>query len=714
MSVTLSLFAGAGAQFLDNNGAILSGGLIYTYTAGTTTPLATYTSNLGTVAQPNPIVLDSAGRIPGGELWLTTGYGYKFVTKDSNGVLIGTYDNVPSSAQPPITNDASSIAYEQGTNTTAGFFVIGYTYLITSIGNTNFQAIGATSNTVGIHFIATGIGSGTGTAQFSRTVQVKLQESVSVEDFGAVGDGTTDNTASFQAAIDTGFDVFIPATTLPYIVQGLTIDTVGQTIYGVGNLSWVKLKSTTNESIFTVNVNFVTIRNLSLDGNKANQSTSSDSLGSCVWANNGIQFLKVDSCLMSNPIRNGISGFGNHDVCAYTNNTIMNPGFCGILPSLGSGNLFSEGIISGNYVQGAGQDGIGPAALNFCSIVNNVIKNATTAGISLEGCYNITVSGNVILGTIAGSITGIQVNESRNITVSGNSIREVGQGIWAANRSANSYDIAITGNTLFGCNNGILIDNAVATTPLNAYWMNVTCTGNSVQNSNATAIGVNGNAGAVVSNNTVTNWNLANSNVGGALGGITLSGNACYNLISNNFIRHDGPSDFTVGIYESWGGGLAYCARNNIINNTIIGPEQDILVTLSSYGPTDQSTVIRNITNSSAPSTYTWLNSQSQNNSIVASAGYIGWVCTVPGSFGTLPAITATTTNGQKNVVLSSTVGIYTGMIISIAGAATAVAIENVDRVTNVISLYTAATGSVSGVTVTLANPTFSTFGLIS
>ena len=62
MSVTLSLFAGAGAQFLDDSGNVLTGGKIYTYSAGTTTPLATYTSNLGTSAHTNPIILNAAGR----------------------------------------------------------------------------------------------------------------------------------------------------------------------------------------------------------------------------------------------------------------------------------------------------------------------------------------------------------------------------------------------------------------------------------------------------------------------------------------------------------------------------------------------------------------------------------------------------------------------------------------------------------------------------
>lgn len=95
MTVNLSAFAGAGAQFFDNNGDPLSGGLVYTYDAGTTTPRATYTDDGGGTANTNPIVLDSAGRTPA-EIWLTAGVDYKFVVRTSAGVLIGSYDNIPS------------------------------------------------------------------------------------------------------------------------------------------------------------------------------------------------------------------------------------------------------------------------------------------------------------------------------------------------------------------------------------------------------------------------------------------------------------------------------------------------------------------------------------------------------------------------------------------------------------------------------------------
>ncbi len=95
MSVNLSPVGGAAVQFFDNSGNVLTGGKLYTYAAGTTTAQATYTSNTGITNHTNPIILDAAGRVPaGGEIWLTDGINYKFVLKDANDVLLGTYDNI--------------------------------------------------------------------------------------------------------------------------------------------------------------------------------------------------------------------------------------------------------------------------------------------------------------------------------------------------------------------------------------------------------------------------------------------------------------------------------------------------------------------------------------------------------------------------------------------------------------------------------------------
>jgi hypothetical protein len=92
MAVNLSPI-GNGQQFFDNTGLPLNGGLIYTYQAGSTTPLATYTDINGTIANSNPIVLDSSGRPPS-EVWLTYGFNYKFVVQTSAFVTLGTYDNI--------------------------------------------------------------------------------------------------------------------------------------------------------------------------------------------------------------------------------------------------------------------------------------------------------------------------------------------------------------------------------------------------------------------------------------------------------------------------------------------------------------------------------------------------------------------------------------------------------------------------------------------
>lgn len=116
-TVSLSIFGGVGAQFFDNNGNPLSGGKIYTYEAGTTTPLTTYTSSTGNTAHTNPIQLDAAGRVPnGGEIWNDYVKLYKFVLKTSTDVTIATYDNVGGSfnASPIIANftgNGSAVAF---------------------------------------------------------------------------------------------------------------------------------------------------------------------------------------------------------------------------------------------------------------------------------------------------------------------------------------------------------------------------------------------------------------------------------------------------------------------------------------------------------------------------------------------------------------------------------------------------------------------------
>lgn len=119
MSVFLSPLAGAGAQFFDGAGNPLAGGKIFTYTAGTTTPEATYTSVSGGTAHTNPIVLNSEGRVVS-EIWLTESVSYKFILTNSANVQIGTYDDI--SGVNDLTVSGISWANVTGTPTTlAGY-----------------------------------------------------------------------------------------------------------------------------------------------------------------------------------------------------------------------------------------------------------------------------------------------------------------------------------------------------------------------------------------------------------------------------------------------------------------------------------------------------------------------------------------------------------------------------------------------------------------
>jgi hypothetical protein len=93
MTAYLAPIFGAGTQLFDNNGALLSGGKIYTYQAGSAVLYETWTTIGQTILNANPIILDSSGRVPN-EIWLDSGISYKFILQDSLSNIIGTWDNL--------------------------------------------------------------------------------------------------------------------------------------------------------------------------------------------------------------------------------------------------------------------------------------------------------------------------------------------------------------------------------------------------------------------------------------------------------------------------------------------------------------------------------------------------------------------------------------------------------------------------------------------
>lgn len=198
-------------QYVDQNGVPLAGGWLYTYIAGTSTPQPTYTDASGGSANPNPTPLDSAGRAA---IWLGNN-AYKLALKDANFNPIWTSDNVQSPS-----------AQVLGALATAG-------------SSTGSALVG---------FIQDGAGAGA----VARTSQDKLREIVSVKDFGAKGDGVTDDTAAIQTAINyaatfgSGFGGEVVFPTGQYRYTTITISNSGVSLRGEGKAALVKTTAAGN------------------------------------------------------------------------------------------------------------------------------------------------------------------------------------------------------------------------------------------------------------------------------------------------------------------------------------------------------------------------------------------------------------------------------------------------------------------------------------
>ena len=190
-------------QIINANGPV-AGALIYSYQAGTTTPLATYTDSTGGVPNTNPIVANSNGYIG---CWLGA-LAYKLICTDgSNAVLfdpatvegnvLWTVDNITASgggSSSTFTNCLNVTALEALAENAASLVSVdSYSTVGDNGGGLFFWNSSATASDGGI-FVEPSSAPATGRWQrlFSGNINPRW--------FGATGDGTTNDTAAFTAA----------------------------------------------------------------------------------------------------------------------------------------------------------------------------------------------------------------------------------------------------------------------------------------------------------------------------------------------------------------------------------------------------------------------------------------------------------------------------------------------------------------------------------
>lgn len=524
MSVTPSPIGGFAAQFFDNNGVILSGGKIYTYAAGTTTPQITYTSAAGVTAHANPIILDSAGRVPGGEIWLTDGLVYKFVIETATSILLGTYDNITGvnsnfvnyTAQEEVQTATAgqtvftltTMNYAPGTNSLTVYIdgvnqYVGDSYLETDSSTVTFTSgvhiggevkftttVQTTTGAVDASIVSfTGFKGQTGSVQdlagndgsdwigfeqsgtgaIAVSAQEKMREVVSVKDFGAVGDGVTDDTAAIQAAIDYASTLvqsvilnkvdFVTASV--YVPSGIYLHT--DTIYvkeGVRLYGESKSSSMLYSTALPIAVQLggasreyanIVIENLSIKGDATTATTKG------VYFTRTIRNCYIQQCqiygfgyniygfetwaftIADNYIHNALVNniyWSGATSCEISRNRIDDAGAEGIVLDGQVATDFLTVNVSGNAIQGAQYNGLKVIDASNVRVENNFFERNNAAAstyadvLLLQGTFNITTkvaifSGNFYTVGSAGGTThrGLDIRNTEQLFVYGDFVR---------------------------------------------------------------------------------------------------------------------------------------------------------------------------------------------------------------------------------------------------------------------------------------------------
>jgi parallel beta-helix repeat protein len=526
-----------------------------------------------------------------------------------------------------------------------------------------------------------------GSGATSRTMLAKAREIVSVTDFGATGDGTTDDSSAISAAATaaSGKRLYFPTGT--YI--GTNISLPGDVeVYGKATLKLKQQASLTLDPFFRLTAANVSFEGLTFDGNKASQpsdgfsdswNTGGNNTGksnrAAIYGDNSgtgytIENVQVRGCHFKNQwgssvaLRNVstviIDGNTFEDCnfeCAFlyaagaTRNTgarIVN----NICTSIGSG----DGTINANAFVTTQYDGVVCSNNQAYTIERNLLK--------MEDCTRCSIVGNVLDTNTVTSFNCLQVQTGGvDIVVVGNVFKNVQRGIYMECTGTLS-DVVIEGNTVEG---GI----ATSSTPDGITVIGgerVTIANNTIRETERHGILISDSTQVVVANNNIS------ANASQALQGVAIYGvytangsdiSITGNVIGTGFEGADATGSGAISI-EASGFTISRCViRGNFVrtlsatstergirlttgtfNDTIISEnytngiiETDAnVITLNNYAgrviPTNASGNVIGA-GSAAPSTGSHFVGEIQYNSAPARGEFLGWICTSAGSPGT-------------------------------------------------------------------------------
>lgn len=322
-----------------------------------------------------------------------------------------------------------------------------------------------------------------GTGAVATTVQEKLMEVVSVLDFGAVGDGVTDDAAAIQAAVNASKYVFFPPASSYYKTLSTITIPLGRHLIGAQQTQTII--GAWGCDAFTINGasgDHVTIEGIEFRGYSALgviDAKTHTGVKSCGTGANHVNYLKIRSCFFRGWLycidwqytwnstlddvdtlncTNGLRLFGQS-----VNNSIVksrigaNGGNASIL-TVKDGAIKGEGLMVSGSVLASGNFGISSDGFLSLSVVGCVVDLIQDKAFDLTNCQAFTLSSSWVYAENFGvnfNTLGVSVDQGASIT--GCYITVVASGGKAIYVGGQNVGVSITGGSLTCGTNGRLV-----------------------------------------------------------------------------------------------------------------------------------------------------------------------------------------------------------------------------------------------------------------